>query len=144
MGKVDVIIEKSSTGYSAYLPELPGCISTGSSVDEIRDNISEAIAFHIDGMDQDGLTIPLNFKGEISLHFSFDVETFLNHYDQIFTRRALSRITGINESLLSQYATGLKHPRPAQAKRIEKGLHELANELLQISLCRCLDRVDRF
>jgi predicted RNase H-like HicB family nuclease len=129
-----VIIEKSSTGYSAYVPELPGCISTGSSVDEIKDNISEAIAFHIDGLVQDGLSVPNVFENEMEFRFSFDVETFLNYYDQIFTRRALSRITGINESLLSQYATGLKHPRPAQAKRIEKGLHELANELLQISL----------
>ena len=134
MGKVQVIIEKSSAGYSAYIPDLPGCISTGSSVDEIRDNISEAIAFHMDGLVQDGLSVPHVFENEIELRFSFDVETFLNYYDQIFTRRALSRITGINESLLSQYATGLKHPRPAQAKRIEKGLHELANELLQISL----------
>jgi len=134
MGKVQVIIEKSSTGYSAYVPELPGCISTGSSVDEIRDNISEAIAFHMDGLVQDGLSVPNVFEDGIELRLSFDVETFLNYYDQIFTRRALSRITGINESLLSQYATGLKHPRPAQAKRIEKGLHELANELLQISL----------
>lgn len=134
MEKVQVIIEKSSTGYSAYIPELPGCVSTGSSLDKVKDNISEAISFHLDGMRQDNLSIPYLFSGNYTLQFSYDVETFLNHYDQIFTRRALSRITGINESLLSQYASGLKHPRKAQAKRIEKGLHELANELLQISL----------
>jgi len=134
MKKVQVIIEKSNTGYSAYLPELQGCVSTGSSLDQVRDNISEAISFHLDGMKQDNLSIPRLFSGNYMLQFSYDVETFLNHYDQIFTRRALSHITGVNESLLSQYASGLKHPRRAQAKRIEKGLHELANELLQISL----------
>jgi predicted RNase H-like HicB family nuclease len=134
MEKVNVIIEKSKTGFSAYLPELPGCVSTGSSINEVKDHISEAISFHLDGMKQDQLSIPGLFSSKYILQFSYDVETFLNHYDQIFTRRALSRITGINESLLSQYASGLKHPRKAQAKRIEKGLHELANELLQISL----------
>jgi len=134
MGIVQVIIEKSNTGYSAYLPELPGCVSTGSSLDEVKENISEAISFHLEGIREDKLSIPRIFAGDYTLQFCYDVETFLNHYDQIFTRRALSRITGVNESLLSQYASGLKHPRKAQAKRIEKGLHELANELLQISL----------
>jgi predicted RNase H-like HicB family nuclease len=134
MDSIQVIIEKSKTGYSAYIPELPGCVSTGSNVEEIKKNIGEAISFHIEGLNQDKLEIPLKFTGNFILEFSYDVETFLNHYDHVFTRRALSRITGINESLLSQYASGLKHPRKAQAKRIEKGLHELANELLQISL----------
>ena len=134
MEKVQVIIEKSETGYSAYFPELPGCVSTGSTIDEVKSNISEAISYHLEGMQQDGLAILPLFSGRYTLQFSFDVETFLNHYNHIFTRRALSRITGINESLLSQYASGLKHPRPAQSKKIEKGLHELANELLQISL----------
>ena len=134
MEKVQVIIERSKTGYSAYLPELPGCISTGSSIQELKQNITEAISFHMEGMKEDKLSVPRLMAGEFSLQFKFDVETFLNHYDQVFTRRALSRLTGINESLISQYAAGLKHPRRAQAKRIEKGLHDLANELLEVSL----------
>ena len=134
MEKVQVIIERSKTGYSAYLPELPGCISTGSSIQELKQNITEAISFHMEGMKEDKLSVPRVMAGEFSLQFKFDVETFLNHYDQVFTRRALSRLTGINESLISQYAAGLKHPRRAQAKRIEKGLHDLANELLEVSL----------
>ncbi len=134
MSKIQVIIEKSETGYSAYVPELPGCVSTGSNVEEIKRYIGEAISFQLEGMQEDGLPIPQALTGKYSLQFTFDVETFLKYYDKIFSRRALSRLTGINESLLSQYASGLKHPRPAQAKRIEKGLHRLANELLQISL----------
>jgi predicted RNase H-like HicB family nuclease len=134
MKKTQVIIEKSRTGYSAYVPDLPGCISTGSSILELKRNIQDAISYHLEGMEEDRLTIPKIFRGEYVLLFNFDVETFLNHYDKIFTKRALSRLTGINESLLSQYAAGLKHPRRAQAKRIEKGLHDLANELLQVSL----------
>ncbi len=134
MEKVVVIIEKSNTGYSAYLAELPGCVSTASTIDEIKANISEAISFHLEGMAEDKLPIPSQFKNDYSLQYSFDVETLLNFYNHIFTRRALSKLTGINESLLSQYAAGLKHPRPAQSKKIELGLHQLANELLQISL----------
>lgn len=131
---IQIIIERSKTGYSAYIPELQGCVSTGASVQEVKKSIAEAISFHLEGMKQDGLVLPVEFGENYTFKYSFDVETFLQYYDKIFSRRALSRLTGINESLLSQYAAGIKHPRPAQAKRIEKGLHELAYELLQISL----------
>jgi len=109
-------------------------VSTGVSVDEVKRNISEAIKYHLEGMKEDGLAIPEDFSSAFLLIFSFDVETFLNYYDRIFTSRALSRITGVNESLFSQYASGLKRPRPAQSKKIERGLHQLARELLQVSL----------
>ena len=134
MKNIQVVIERSSTGYSAYLPALQGCVCTAASAEEVKKNIEGTISFHLEGMKEDGMAIPDEFNEQYLLKFTFDVETFLQYYNKIFSRRALSRLTGINESLLSQYASGLKHPRPAQAKRIEKGLHELANELLQISL----------
>ena len=134
MKTIKVIIEKSGTGYSAYIPDLPGCVMTGSCVDEIRNDLSGVIELHLEGMKEDGIRMPVIFDSEYQVIYSYDVETFLSYYNKIFTRRALSRITGINESLLSQYASGLKHPRAAQAKKIEKGLHQLARELLQVSL----------
>jgi len=134
MQKIQVIIEKSKTGFSAYVPVLQGCVCTGPTVEETKQAIEEAIKFHIEGLQKDDLEIPVEFAGKYNLQFTFDIETFLHHYNKVFSRRALSRLTGVNESLLSQYASGLKHPRPAQAKRIEKGLHKLANELLQINL----------
>lgn len=133
MHKVKVIIEKSKTGYAAYLPLIPGCVTTGGTIDEIKNNMMEAIRFHRDGMKKDGLT-PGELKDPFELVFHFDVETFLCFYDGIFTRRALSRLTGINESLLSQYANGMKRPRSLQIKKIEKGLHHFAEEILRISL----------
>jgi len=134
MQKVKVIIEKSKTGYAAYLPLIDGCVTTGGTIDELKYNMHEAIRFHREGMKKDGLAIPLDLKEPFELVFQFDVETFLCFYDGIFTRRALSRLTGINESLLSQYANGIKHPRQVQVKKIEKGLHHLAKEILQVSL----------
>ena len=53
-----VIFEKSSTGYSAYVPDLPGCISTGATKEETKDNIQEAISLHLEVMEEDGLSIP--------------------------------------------------------------------------------------
>jgi predicted RNase H-like HicB family nuclease len=53
-----VVIEKAEGNYSAYVPDLPGCVATGSTVEEVEQEIRDAIAFHIDGMREDGLPIP--------------------------------------------------------------------------------------
>ena len=58
MKKYAVVIEKGPRNYSAYVPDLPGCISTGATVDEVKTNIREAIAFHLDGLIEDGLPAP--------------------------------------------------------------------------------------
>ncbi|MGA8713902.1 MAG: type II toxin-antitoxin system HicB family antitoxin [Roseiarcus sp.] len=53
-----VVIEKAGGNYSAYVPDLPGCIATGDTVAEVEQELSEAIRFHIDGLKQDGLPVP--------------------------------------------------------------------------------------
>ena len=53
-----IIIEKSETGYSAYSPDLPGCVSTGNTLEETERNMREAISFHIDGLKEEGYEIP--------------------------------------------------------------------------------------
>jgi predicted RNase H-like HicB family nuclease len=53
-----VVIEKAGKNYSAYVPDLPGCIATGASVIEAERNIQEAIRFHIDGLREDRMPIP--------------------------------------------------------------------------------------
>lgn len=58
MKKYLVVFEKTKTGYSAYVPDLPGCISTGKTRKDTEKNIQEAIEFHIEGMTLDGYKIP--------------------------------------------------------------------------------------
>jgi predicted RNase H-like HicB family nuclease len=53
-----VVIEKTATGFSAYSPDLPGCVSTGSTREEIDKNIREAIEFHLEGLRQEGYELP--------------------------------------------------------------------------------------
>ena len=53
-----IVIEATATGYSAYAPDLPGCIATGSTVSETENALREAITFHLDGLREDGLAIP--------------------------------------------------------------------------------------
>jgi predicted RNase H-like HicB family nuclease len=53
-----VVIEHAGNNYSAYVPDLPGCVTTGGTVEETERNIREAIGFHLRGLADDGLPIP--------------------------------------------------------------------------------------
>lgn len=53
-----VVIEKAQGNYSAYVPDLPGCIATGATVAEVEAEIREAIVFHVEGLREDGLPVP--------------------------------------------------------------------------------------
>lgn len=58
MKKFLVIYEKTSTGYSSYVPDLPGVIATGKTKSITEKNMVEAIQFHLEGMKEDGMPIP--------------------------------------------------------------------------------------
>jgi predicted RNase H-like HicB family nuclease len=58
MKKYLVVIEPTGTGFSAYSPDLPGCVSTGPSRQEVERNMREAIAFHIEGLREEGQVVP--------------------------------------------------------------------------------------
>jgi predicted RNase H-like HicB family nuclease len=53
-----IVIEKAEGNFSAYVPDLPGCIATGATVAEVESQIREAIAFHVEGLREDGLPVP--------------------------------------------------------------------------------------
>ena len=53
-----IVIEKAESNYSAYVPDLPGCVATGATVEETEKSIREAIEFHLDGLREDGTPIP--------------------------------------------------------------------------------------
>lgn len=53
-----IVIEKAEHNFSAYVPDLPGCIATGETVADVEREMGEAIRFHIDGLREDGLSVP--------------------------------------------------------------------------------------
>jgi len=53
-----IVIERAENNYSAYVPDLPGCVATGATVQEIETQIREAIEFHIAGLREDGIPVP--------------------------------------------------------------------------------------
>ena len=53
-----IVVEKTETGFSAYSPDLRGCVATGATREEIEQNIRDAIEFHVDGLRQEGYIVP--------------------------------------------------------------------------------------
>ena len=134
MKSIIVTVEISENNYSAYLESLPGCVTTGKSMDELKANMQEAIEGHIEISRKHGDKIPAEFEGEYRLSFRFDAECLLTHYKGIFTNSALERLTGINQRQLQRYASGKTRPMRPQSIKIQKALHRLGEELLDIEL----------
>ena len=53
-----IVIELAENNYSAYVPDLPGCVATGGTIEEVEEQIREAIVFHLEGLREDGLPAP--------------------------------------------------------------------------------------
>jgi predicted RNase H-like HicB family nuclease len=131
-----IIVEVSYTGknYSAHIPVLPGCVTVGNSLDEIRKHVEEIVPFHIEGLQEDNDEYPSVFDGKYEFVYKLSTEALINEFSGIFTKTALSRLTGINERELWHYAAGVRHPRQVQRKRIVDGLHKLGKDLLSVDL----------
>lgn len=129
MKMVEVIVEHAGKNLSAYIEGAP-IITVGNSMAEIESNMKEAIDLYL----EDNPTPVDILSGEFELKFKIDAATFINYYSNIFTKAALSRITGINERQLWHYAAGVHKPRKQQLEKIQQGIRALTKELSSISL----------
>jgi len=134
MNKILVTVELSENNYSSYIEELPGCVSTGKTFEELKNNMQKAVEFHIETSREFGDEIPAVFDSGFELVYKFDTASLLQHYRGIFTNSALERITGINQRQLQRYASGKSKPRASQITKISDALHTMGRELLIVEL----------
>lgn len=133
MNKVNVIVEYSDKNLSAYIEDAP-IITTGKDLKEIKENMNEAIELYLESCKEMKIVPVPTLQGKIQLDYKIDAATFINYYSGIFTKAALSRITGINERQLWHYAAGIHKPRKQQLEKIQSGINALTKELTSISL----------
>jgi len=134
MKKIRVILEKADNNYSAFIPELEGCVTTGATIQDTKQKLIEAVAFHIEGMKNEGLEIPEPFKGEYEFEYKVDVQSLFEWFSGILTKSGVSKLTGMNQSLISQYANGIKKPSEKQTAKIQHAIHDFGEELLGLQL----------
>lgn len=120
--KIEVIVEKTKTGYSAYTEKFP-VYSVGKSLEELKANLLEALNLY---QDRRGKTVDEN-----DLRMMLDLQQFFEFY-KVINAKALSERIGMNQSLLAQYIKGIKKPSPKQASRILKGVQQVGKELAGI------------
>jgi len=133
MKTVEVIVEHAGNNLSAYIEGAP-VITVGNDVKEIEKNMKEAVELYLDSCKDMNIAPVEVLQGEFTLKFKIDAATFINYYSSIFTKAALSRITGINERQLWHYAAGVHKPRKQQLEKIQKGINALTEELAAINL----------
>lgn len=56
--KYSIVIERAGNNYSAYSPDVPGCVATGSNINEVKENLKRALELHLKGLKEDGLPVP--------------------------------------------------------------------------------------
>lgn len=131
MKKIKIIIGRSKDFYGAYAENVAKINGGGQTIEEVKQSVLDCIEIV---KSFDDKNVPVALKGEYELVWKFDVGSFLQYYKGIFSQTGIAKLTGINEKQLNHYASGLKKPRPAQAKKIEMALHKLGHELLSVEL----------
>jgi predicted RNase H-like HicB family nuclease len=134
MKKNIVEISFVNNNFSAYVPLLKGCVSTGNTPEEMKENIKQAISLHLKGMKEDGDKLPLSFKGKYELVFKFDSQSLLKYYKNVITGSALEKYSGINQKQLNHYANMHRKPRMEQVIKIQNAFYNLGKELMEIEL----------
>jgi predicted RNase H-like HicB family nuclease len=133
MVKLVVIVEKTGTGYSAYVPDIPGIATAAETFDELRENVKELLNVFVETAAEYGDPLPDILKGEYTIEYKFDIQAFMQWMSKVMSQRGLSEMADMNESLISQYASGNKKPGPKQLQRIQTAIHRFADDLHAIS-----------
>lgn len=120
--KIEMIVERTKTGYSAYAEKFP-VYTIGKSLEELKANMLEALNLYFEN---EGKTVT-----EKDLKINLDLPQFFEFY-KVINAKALSERIGMNQSLLAQYIKGNKKPSPIQTQRILKGVQQIGSELAAI------------
>lgn len=136
MEKVRVDVQWCDKNFGASFGEnVPGAVVfTAKTFEELTKEAEETLRFHVEGMLEDGDDVPQWLRdGDYELEYNYiDVATMLRACEAYASLAAISRASGINQNLLSHYATGLKRPRPEQRRRIVDGIHHIGARLMAV------------
>jgi predicted RNase H-like HicB family nuclease len=120
--KIEMIVERTKTGYSAYAEKYP-VYSVGKSLEELKANMLDALNLYFE---KQGKIIT-----EKDLKITLDLPQFFEFY-KVINVKALSERIGMNQSLLAQYIGGAKKPSPDQTQRILNGVQKIGRELAEV------------
>ena len=131
--KAKVLIEKDDNGYSAVITNFKSTIfGEGRTVEEAKSDLMNSIEEIKESYASDGRESP-DALDNITFEYQYDVSALFNAFDFLNASKLAERI-GISPSLMRHYKGGDTDISAAQAKKIEKGLHQIGRELLSVTL----------
>jgi hypothetical protein len=122
--KIEVVVEKTNTGYSAYAEQM-SVFTTAENISELYVNLIEALNF---AYEEIGYVVSAD-----NIKLNLDLKQFFQYY-KVLNANFLAQRIGMNPTLLSQYVRGKKHPSAKQTDKIIKGIQTIGKELSEISL----------
>lgn len=136
MNSIIINTSKTPEGYCASSDIMPGWIvAYTGDFDGFEEYVRESIDFYTECAHADGVELPPELESpDTHISYRFDIQSLLNHYQNIFSLAALQSITGINQRQLWHYSAGRSKPRPRQAKKIVSALNRLGKELVSLSV----------
>jgi predicted RNase H-like HicB family nuclease len=133
MRRARVIIEKDEVGFSAFIDGIDSTIiGEGVNVAEAKADLENSYKEVLASYIENGEAIPEELQ-ELSFDYKYDISALFNAFDFINVSKFAQRI-GVSPSLMRHYKGGDTYISDNQAKRIESGLHQLARELLSVTL----------
>lgn len=126
--EIKLILEKSSTGYSGFSEDLPGAVTAGETIEEVKENFMEVLEMKADYLEETGKVKESEELRNANVSFELDLKTFFEYYS-LFNKSELANYLGINPSLLRRLSSGREELSEKKALQIKNGLQKLASEL---------------
>jgi hypothetical protein len=129
MGKVKAIITGGKDMYGVWIEGAP-IYSAGDTVEETQANLLDAIELYVEA----GGELPESMKGEYTIEYTFDASGVLRYYSNFIPFSALSRLSGVNNKQLWNYANGYRRPNLKTSEKIVTALHNFGQKLYQVQI----------
>lgn len=131
--KVEIHWEDKNFSCGWANEEIGAIIVTNKTLDGLKNDFLDTLQEHIRSMVEDGESVPEWLKkGVYEIEYTLSVAAILRDIERYTTMAAISRATGINHNLISQYANNMKIPRSKQRERIIFGLHKIGETFMAI------------
>ena len=121
-----VVIEKTSTGLSAYAKDFSGVATVGDTLAELKENIIEALGYQVEYLQETDPSIKFE---DFEINYVLDLEQFFDYFSVINKTAFAEKYAKVNPSLFRQYTKGLTPLSGEKLTQISKGLHKLAEEI---------------
>jgi predicted RNase H-like HicB family nuclease len=128
---VAVTICKAGKGVSAHLPEVDGFVIARRTIEEVKRDLPEGLKFHIEGLYEEEKQPWMSEEFDFEYTYN-DIPAFVEAYNGLITQSGLARISGINESLMRQYVSGIKKATPRTLHRVQEGLRKYSDTLRSV------------